>query len=262
MATALASAPAQAAPGVPFSRVLRVEFRKSYDTRASFWLLVAIAALVLVAELITAIVTGVQNDAISWETFSEVAGFITSVLLPVLGIMLVTSEWSQRSALVTFTLEPRRGRVIGAKLLIGLILTVVTVILALLLGAVFNALHGAIAGSTDWSLGVGHVIGFAVAQALAMIGGFAMAALFLNTPAAIVVFFAYKWMLPVLFGVGSALIGWFAGFANWVDFQAAQQVLYDGGDLKAWGHLLVSGVIWVVVPLAFGLRRILRAEVK
>lgn len=260
MATMLAPAPATTA--IPFSRTLNVEFRKSYNTRAGLWLLIVIAALVLVAELITAIVTGVKKTDIDWETFSEVAGFITSVLLPVLGIMLVTSEWSQRTALVTFTLEPRRARVIGAKLGVGILLTLATVIIAIALGAVFNALHGVIAGSADWHLGVRAVVGFTIAQALAMIGGFALAALFLNTPAAIVVFFAYKWMLPVLFGIAGALIGWFQGIANWIDFQAAQQVLYDGSGAKAWGHLIVSGIIWVVVPLAIGLRRIMRAEVK
>jgi hypothetical protein len=31
---------------------------------------------------------------------------------------------------------------------------------------------------------------------------------------------------------------------------------------EEWGHLLVSGALWLGVPLFFGLRRILRAEVK
>lgn len=262
MATVLAP---ETTAGIPFPRVLKVEFRKSYNTRAGVWLLIVIVALVLVAELITAIVTGVQGvdkDPISWGDFSAVAGFITGVLLPVLGIMLVTSEWSQRSALVTFTLEPRRARVIGAKLAVGILLTLITVAIAIVLGAAFNALHGAIAGSSDWTFGLRGFIGFTVAQSLAMIGGFALAALFLNTPAAIVVFFAYKWMLPVLFAIGTNLISWFGNIADWVDFQGAQQVLYDGGSAKQWAELVVSGVIWVVLPLGFGLRRILRAEVK
>jgi hypothetical protein len=29
-----------------------------------------------------------------------------------------------------------------------------------------------------------------------------------------------------------------------------------------WGHLVVSGIIWLVLPLGIGLWRILRAEVK
>lgn len=92
-----------AGSGIPFSRLLQVEFRKSWDTRASFWLLFSLGAIVLVAELIAAIVTGVQNvDDVEFGTFATVAGFISQLLLPVLGIMLVTSEWSQRTAMVTF----------------------------------------------------------------------------------------------------------------------------------------------------------------
>ena len=41
------------------------------------------------------------------------------ILLPVLGILLVTSEWSQRTAMVTFTLEPSRSRVIAAKFVVA-----------------------------------------------------------------------------------------------------------------------------------------------
>jgi len=36
-----------------------------------------------------------------------------SWLLPVLGIMAVTSEWTQRTGLVTHTLEPRRSRILA-----------------------------------------------------------------------------------------------------------------------------------------------------
>ena len=38
-------------------------------------------------------------------------GFPMTVLLPMIAILLVTGEWSQRSGLTTFTLVPNRGRV-------------------------------------------------------------------------------------------------------------------------------------------------------
>ncbi|MDX6317304.1 MAG: hypothetical protein QOD35_704, partial [Nocardioidaceae bacterium] len=40
----VARRPAADLDRVPFSRLVRVELRKSYDTRAGFWLLVSIAA--------------------------------------------------------------------------------------------------------------------------------------------------------------------------------------------------------------------------
>ena len=50
----------------------------------------------------------------------------------------------------------------------------------------------------------------------------------------------------------------------WLDFQAAQDDIYewDLSGAEAWGHLIVSGAIWLALPLGLGLWRILRAEVK
>jgi ABC-type transport system involved in multi-copper enzyme maturation permease subunit len=250
---------------IPFRRLVNVEFRKSWNTRAGFWLLFSIAALVLVAELITAIVTAV-NDVkdVDFGTFATVAGFISQILLPVLGIMLVTSEWSQRTAMMTFSLEPRRARVIQAKVVVALVWTALTVVFALVMGAVFNLLYGAISGGVDWSGGAG-VVGFVITQTIAMLIGFAFAALLLNTPAAMVVYFAYLFALPTILGVGSALMHWFRSFEKWINFSQAQQPLYDGFwhmSGTEWGRFVVSGILWLGLPLAFGLRRIMRAEVK
>lgn len=250
---------------VPFSRSLKVEFRKSWDTRAGTWLLIAIGGLVLVAELIAALVTGFHNvDDVDLGTFATVAGFITQLLLPVLGILVVSTEWSQRTAMVTFALEPRRTRVVQAKLGVGLVWTAITVVFALAMGIIFNLLYGAIAGRIAWT-GGGGIIGFVITQALAMILGFALAAFLLNTPAAIVVYFAYLFALPTLFAIGNALIGWFDSVSKWLDLSDAQQPLYDGLQHMSggeWAHFVVSTLLWIGVPLAFGLRRILRAEVK
>jgi hypothetical protein len=107
------------------------------------------------------------------------------------------------------------------------------------------------------------MVGFVITQVFAMLGGFALAALLLNTPAAIVLFFVYRWVLPGLFALGSALMAWFEDLAPWIDFQSAQEPVYDlTVNGSEWGHLIVSGSVWLVLPLVLGLWRILRAEVK
>ena len=111
---------------VSFWRLVRVELRKSYDTRAGMWLLLTMVLLSLAVEGIVLAVTTVQDEAMNSGDFVGAAAFVTSVLLPILGIMLVTSEWGQRTAMVTFALEPRRPRVILAKLVTGLVLTLAT----------------------------------------------------------------------------------------------------------------------------------------
>jgi ABC-type transport system involved in multi-copper enzyme maturation permease subunit len=247
----------------PFRRLVRVELRKSYDTRAGFWLLAVIGLLVLATEVIALAVTTTQDEPISFGDFIGAAAFITSFLLPVLGIMVLTSEWSQRTAMVTFALEPHRPRVVVAKALVGVILTLATVVVSIAIGLVCNVLYGLIEGHADWSFGWPDFLAFLVTQNLAMLGGFALAALFLNTPVAIVVFFVYKWVLPGLFALGSALMGWFESFAPWIDFQSAQGAVWDwSSDAEDWAQLVVSALLWLGVPLVVGIRRVLRAEVK
>lgn len=250
-------------PAIPFHRLVRVELRKSYDTRAGFWLLAVIGLLVLGAEIIVLAVVTTQDEAIAFGDFIGTAAFLTSFLLPVLGIMVLTSEWSQRTAMVTFALEPRRPLVIGAKALVGVLLTLATVAVSIVIGLVCNLLYGLIEGHVDWTFGWSDFAAFLITQVLAMLGGFALAALFLNTPAAIVVFFVYKWVLPGLFALGAALMGWFDALQPWIDFQSAQEVIWNmSATGTEWAQLVVSGIIWLGLPLGFGTWRVLRAEVK
>ncbi|MGA8247793.1 MAG: ABC transporter permease [Nocardioides sp.] len=254
-------------PGIPFSRLFLVELRKSADTRAGRWLIGITVGLCLVAEVIFLLVAANHSRSdvpASYGDFVGVSAFVSSVLLPVLGIMLVTSEWSQRTAMTTFSLEPRRMRIVTAKLLAGVTLTFFVIAFALVVGLACNLILGAVrSGGADWTFGWTGFLGFLITQTFAMLGGFALACLLLNTAAAIVAFFAYKWVLPVLFFWGGALMGWFKSLSPWLDFQSAQSELYDMPlSASQWWHLVVSGFVWLVVPLGIGLWRILRAEVK
>ena len=48
-----------------------------------------------------------------------------------------------------------------------------------------------------------------------------------------------------------------------MDFQWNQTGLFDGGyGPTEWAQLAVTGTIWLLLPLAFGLWRVLRSEVK
>jgi len=251
--------------GIPFSRLFSIELRKSADTRAGRWLIGVTAGLALLANIIFLIVEATHPDErASFGDFVAVSAFVSSVLLPVLGIMLVTSEWSQRTAMTTFTLEPRRMRIVLAKMLAGVALTAFVVVFALIVGVICNLLLGALRDTPiDWTFGWSGFFGFIINQTFAMLGGFALACLLLNTPAAIVAFFAYRYVLPTLLAIGSALMEWFSHVAPWIDFQSASAELYDMPLTGSqWAHLVVSGVIWLLVPLAIGLWRIRRAEVK
>src|SRR5689334_14659169 len=135
-------------PMVPFGRLVRVELRKMADTRAGRWLLISIAALtVLVLIIQMAVVLG-QDLHPRFLDFLQGMNTPMGILLPVLGVLSVTSEWSQRTAMVTFTLEPSRVRVVAAKVVSLLVISVLALAVGLLLGALANVLYGALSGNT------------------------------------------------------------------------------------------------------------------
>jgi hypothetical protein len=249
---------------VPFSRLVKVELRKMVDTRAGFWLLIATGALTALVMIIQVWVGTAQDMGLSYRSFAAGANIPMGVLLPVLGIMSVTSEWGQRTALTTFVLTPHRGRLIAAKFANTLILALIAVVLGLALGAAANAAFGLISGAgATWDLDLLDVVFFGLLHVLGLATGFAFGALILNTAGAIILYFVYSFVLPGLFELGAQLIGWFGDLRPWIDFANAQSPLMAGSVTgEQWAQLGVSGLLWFVLPLALGLRRVLRAEVK
>ena len=248
----------------PFSRTVRAELRKTYDTRAGMWLLICTAVLTAVVMVIQLAVVVANDLRVTYNDFLTSTNFSIALLLPVIAILLLTSEWSQRTAMVTFALEPRRPRVILAKLVVGVILAIAAVLIALVLATACNLVYGTLSDfPVEWDISLSQTLGFVLLQEIGMLTGFAFAALLLSSPAAIVVYFAYAFVLPTIFGLGSVLIGWFADLRPWIDFSAAQGPLVDATMTgEDWAQLAVSGSIWLVLPLAIGIWRVLRAEVK
>lgn len=251
--------------GIPFWRLVQTELRKSIDTLASFWLLMSILILLVLVEGFVLVITLAYSESVSFDDFTAIAAGVSSLLLPVLGIMLVTSEWSQRTAMVTFSIEPRRIRVVLAKLAVGLLLTVATVVAAFAIGFVCTLICELAQGDkTEWSLDAANVVGFLLTQWIAMAGGFALATLLLNTPAAIVLFFVYRWVIPIVLFTVSGLWEAFQDVSPYLNFLEAQEPLSDltMNTGEEWAQFLVSGAIWLALPLGLGIWRILRAEVK
>jgi ABC-2 type transport system permease protein len=251
-------------PGVPFTRLVSVELRKLADTRAGRWLLIAIAALTLLVLVIQLWVVLAEDQQVRFISFLQGMNTPMGILLPVLGVLSVTSEWSQRTAMVTFTLEPSRVRVVAAKLVSLVVISVLALIVGLVLGAFANALYGVLSGdSVVWGSVGKYAAFYLLLYIFGMATGFAFGALFLNSPAGIVVYFVYSFVFPGLFALGAALMDWFEKLQPWIDFNTDQNDLIDATiHGRGWAHLAVAGLIWLVLPLAVGVWRIRRAEVK
>ena len=247
---------------IPMSRIVAVELRKMFDTRSGFWLLASIGILSLLATAATIVFA--PEAAQDYEAFASAIGFPMAVILPMIAILSITSEWSQRSGLTTFTLVPSRGRVIGAKAIGALLIGVVSMFVALGIGAVGNIVGTAISGAeTTWNVQPTEFGNIVLANVLGMAIGFMLGVVIRNSPGAIVAYFVYSLLFPTVFGMLAAFQEWFRDLQPWVDFNYAQTRLYDEtmtGEM--WAQLGVAGLVWLVLPLAVGLVLIRRSEVK
>ena len=126
-------------------RVVRVELRKMFDTRSGFWL---IASIVITGCIATIATIAFAPDAdLTYYNFAKAVGFPMTVILPMIALLSITSEWSQRSGLTTFTYVPSRRRVIWAKTLSSVTVAIASMLFAFVIGAVGNVVGTAIAGT-------------------------------------------------------------------------------------------------------------------
>lgn len=245
-------------PGVPLSRLVNVELRKMVDTKAGLWLLVVMSAISAIVVTVF-LIWGPAEEA-TFATFLSLASFPLLVLLPIIGIMAATSEWSQRTGLVTFTLEPRRGRVISAKVvaavLLGFVVTAsgfVAAALANVIGASANDASGA------WDVSWQTALGVTLAFAIFVLQGLAFGFLFLNTPFAIVA----SLVLPTVWSIAASLVSSIETASRWLDLNQVTEPLLSGTMTgENWGQLGTSFAVWVLLPLAAGSWRVMHREVK
>lgn len=243
---------------VSLFRLIRVELRKITDTRAGRWLLISIG-LLTAAIIVIFLFAGSTSD-LTYDNFVGATATPQGFLLPVLGILAITSEWSQRTGLVTFTLEPSRARVVAAKFIAMVVIGLATVVIAFALAAVGNLLGIVLRGGDgSWTYHVGWVGNIAVGQISGIIQGLAFGMLFMSSAAAIVIYFVVPIAWSILFNVVTSL----HSVAPWIDLGTASTPLFQhtmsGGD---WVHLAVASAIWIVLPLLVGAARLLRSEVK
>lgn len=255
-------------PRVPFGRLVSVEARKMRDTRAGFWLLL-VTGLLLVATAVVALLVTVLNDLNpgfgTWAT--QIMVLPLSLLLPVFAITTVTSEWGQRTSLVTFALEPHRSRVLLAKLAVVLVLVVGVVALAVALAAAGVALQEAFGGSEAvWTID-GSVLAWTFVNQLAyFLMAFGFGLVLLNSAASVVIYYVVALLLPLMvWGPVYGLVSWGPDVIPWIDIGFATAPL-TSSDVprpdEVYAQVAVTIAAWVLLPMLVGLRRALRTELK
>jgi hypothetical protein len=244
--------PAVGFPAISFVRLVRVEWDKATGTRAARWLLAAVAAST--AALMLAPVLAPSNIDQTYTSYLGYAAMGLSILLPVVAILTLTSEWSQRTVLTTFTQEPRRTRVVNAKIVVSLLLGFAGAVFGALLTAAGLVAAAASGRDLDANLTAGTVVGYLLFVIVNMLFGVALGALLHNSAVAIVLSFALPSAVALLGFVQESV-------AEWIDMSSTFNWLLLGEWSGHTAQILVSVVLWVAMPLAAGLVRTVRREV-
>ena len=249
--TAVPTAGRDTRPGL--GRLTLVELRKMTDTRAGFWLQLAIVALTIIG-VVALMLTGEDEDK-TLETALAFGIQPASILGPVVGVLLVSSEWSQRTAQITFSLVPKRMRVLTAKLLAGLVWSLAAFAASLLVALIATA-----AGGVD---GAFDLPGALIYQdflylLLSVLGGIAFGAALLASAPAIVLYF----VLPLAWTIVGSL-AFLEGAARWLDssrtFSPMLEEVLSGTQ---WARVVATIALWILLPLLIGVLRITRGEVR
>jgi ABC-2 type transport system permease protein len=241
-----------ARPGL--GRLVAVELRKMVNTRAGFWLQVATVAITVVAVIVACVVGDAADH--TFQSVLNVGLQPAAILLPVLGILLVTSEWSQRTGLITFALVPVRSRVLGAKLIASLVLAVAMLVMsvAVVAAGVLVASPGV---DGTWSDAAPLIGQSAVYLTAGMAIGVALGAILLTPAPAIVLLFPLPtaWMAVVS-------LSFFADVAPWVSTARALSPMQEEVmSATQWAHVGTALALWMLLPLLIGTWRITRREV-
>jgi ABC-2 type transport system permease protein len=249
---------------IPLTRITAVELRKMFDTRSGFWLIASIAITSVLAA--GGVVLWAPDGNLTYSTFATAIRFPVVIILPLIAILAVTSEWSQRTGLTTFTLVPHRGRIITAKAISSVAIAVAAMVLAFAVGALGNLLGAAVRGSAlVWDVSRTQCLYYVLGMVLSLLIGFMLGVLIRASTGAIVAYFILTFLVPTVFGLLAESQQWFHDLQPWVDIQFAQAGLFVFAQSltgQEWAHIGVTGLTWLVIPMAVGLRFVMRAEVK
>ncbi|HOQ22425.1 ABC transporter permease subunit [Microbacterium paulum] len=257
-ATVDAAAQRPARPASPyrlsFGRVVRSEWIKLLTLRSTWWSLGVTVALSLAISLMMASASRDFGGGLTPVMTIVMPMQFTMLVAGILGAIAVTGEYSTGMIRSTFTAEPRRGAVLGAKAIVVAVVmalaTALTYLVAILLTA--PILGGA---GIDWSdaaqswvpLGAGV---FAMAM-FALIGlGFGF--IIRNGAGAIAATVGVLFVLPIvlnMFVFAGESWQWIVDLGQYLPMAAAQMATTPAGDdvlrgiltLAAWPAALLLG---------------------
>ncbi len=190
----------------------------------------------------------------TYASYLRVGALGLSILLPVVAILMFTGEWSQRSVMTTFTQEPRRIRVLKAKVAVSLVLSGGGAVLGGVVTAAGLGLAAASGRPLEANLSVGVIAGYVLFVLLNVLAGVALGALLQNSAAAIAASFALPAAFALL-GTASTLV------SEWIDMSTPWNWVLENDWAGHVPQISFSIAFWVALPFAAGVVRTIRRDV-
>lgn len=245
-------------PAPSFVRLVRLELRKAVDTVTGRWLLIATGVLVVGALVLASLFPpGGGSADLQWVLTNSLLP--VSLLLPVLGVLLLSGEFSTRSVLTTFALVPSRGRVVLAKTVAAVLLAVAGTAITAALAVVTTGLVDLTGGSPAWSMEPMVPVQLLTAQVVYVLVGVGFGLLCQNTPLAVVTYL----VVPSVFAPVVLLVPALQDIGPWVDLTAGTSpLLMDAvAEARQWAQVAAVTGIWAGVPFVLGWLRLQRREI-
>jgi len=251
-----------------YRHVLNFEWIKFRSLRSS-WLTLLGAAFVMV---VTGLILGYISSTADWATLESestmasatVRGYLVAELVVgVLGVLFVTSEYGTGLIRSTFAAVPRRLRVLTAKsVVLGAVLLVsmtVASFAAFFAGQIFLSADGHGASLSDPGA-LRAIAGVGLYLTLIGLLGGAIGWIFRSTAGAITAFVGLLLILPLLIGFLPAGLG--SDIARFLPEAAAEGFLTSGPEPDGLGPWTGVGVValWVAIPYVAATVLLLRRD--
>jgi ABC-2 type transport system permease protein len=247
--------------GVSLSSLIQTELLALRTIRTP-WILAVVTVVVTLALAITPVIDSGKNGAASIGTSAAMLAVLDaiakgSVVVLLLGVLTVTSEFRHGTATVTFMQMPRRLRVLAAKamtvIVVGSALAVVNLAMALAVGLPTGAVQLSML-NVDVRL---HVLGLMIAYPIYGALGVGIGALLVYQPVAVVLPLA--WLL-LEHGLADNLP---RTVRPW-SLSAITSALANAGNVEAVLPVLAGGLAllgYAALLLSLGAVRVLRRDI-
>jgi ABC-2 type transport system permease protein len=243
-----------------FANHALIEARKLAGTRSGKGLIAVLAVLAICGALVSMSMPADTPTLSIVDTYAMAVAPLV-LFVPITAMVTLTSEWSTRSAVLTFTLTPQRGGVLAGKVLLGAALSVVAPLYALGLAVIATEIS-ALSRGRDVSYANAFGFNGGLLQNVVLVTTYTAFAIAVGmlvrvTAAAVPVFLALT-VLPD--AVLKMVLG---SSANWVSPIRGFEKL-SSGDFSTGVEFGQAGTViflWLLLPLILGGYRFLRTDI-